>query len=124
VRMAIAFDLESGALIMPTAIAPRTRIVLHHRTTQAVVGGTAAMGRELAARISGVRPWAALGFECCARTSPFLGEPDAVVENLELQKIVAPDAPWLGMMAWGEAAPICGVPRFLNFSYPLVVLAA
>lgn len=124
VRMAIAFDVESGALIMPTAVPPRTRMVLHHRTTQAMVEGTAAMGHELAARTRGMRPWAALGFECCARVSPFLGESGALAENLELQSIVAPGAPWLGTMAWGEAAPVCGVPRFLNFSYPLVVLAS
>jgi hypothetical protein len=82
-----------------------------------------AMGRELAARMGGRRPWAALGFECCARMSPFLGESGAIVENLELQKVVAPEAPWLGMMAWGEAAPVCGVARFHNFSYPLAILA-
>jgi len=124
VRMAIAFDVESGALIMPTAIASGTRIVLHHRTTQALTDGTVAMGRELAVRTRGMRPWAALGFECCARMSPFLGERGALAENLELQNVVAPGAPWLGMMAWGEAAPVHGAPRFLNFSYPLVVLAA
>lgn len=124
VRMAIAFDVESGALIMPTAIASGTRIVLHHRTTQAMFDGTLAMGRHLAARTSGMRPWAALGFECCARASPFLGEAGSMVENTELQKLLAPDVPWLGMLAWGEAAPVSGAARFLNFSYPLVVLAA
>lgn len=124
VRMAIAFDHASGALVMPTAIAAGTRIALHHRTTQAVVDGTVAMGRDLAARLAETRPWAAFGFECCARMSPFLGESGTVAENLDLQKVVASETPWLGMMAWGEAAPVGGIPRFLNFSYPLVVLTA
>lgn len=124
VRMAFGFDPQSGALIVPTAIPEGTRIVLHHRTTQAVVDGTIAMGRDLAARIGGKRPWAALGFECCARTSPFLGEDGTLAENLQLQKVVAPDAAWLGMMAWGEAAPVGGAPAFHNYTFPLLILAA
>ena len=124
VRMAIGFDPESKALIVPTAIPQGSRIVLHHRTTEAVFDGALSMGRELAARIEGTRPWAALGFECCARTSPFLGESATLQENLELQKIVAPDAPWLGMMAWGEAAPVGDLPAFHNYTYPLAILTA
>ena len=124
VRMAIGFDPQSKALIVPTAIPEGSRIVLHHRTTQAVVDGAMAMGRELASRINGARAWAALGFECCARTSPFLGEDGTLQENLQLQKVVAPDAPWFGMMAWGEAAPVGGAPAFHNYTYPLAVLTA
>jgi hypothetical protein len=124
VRMAIGFDPETKALIVPTAIPQGSRIVLHHRTTQAVVDGAMTMGRELAARMRGTRPWAALGFECCARTSPFLGESATLQENLDLQKVVAPDAPWLGMMAWGEAAPVGDAPAFHNYTYPLAVLTA
>jgi small ligand-binding sensory domain FIST len=37
---------------------------------------------------------------------------------------VAPDAPWLGMLAWGEIAPVGGEPAFHNYTYPLVVLTA
>lgn len=126
VRMAIGFDAPSGAgaLIVPAPIPEGTRMVLHHRTASAVVDGARAMGRELASRLRGRRPWAVLGFECCARTSPFLGERLTLEENLELQKAVAPGAPWLGMMAWGEIAPAAGVPAFQNFAYPVVVLAA
>ena len=98
-------------------------MVLHHRTEETVVRGTRAMAREMSSRLRGRRPWAAFGFECCARTAPFLGERGTLEENLELQQAVAPEAPWLGMMAWGEIAPVGGVPAFHNFGYPLAVLA-
>jgi hypothetical protein len=124
VRMAIGIDPASGALLVPTAIPEGARMVLHHRTEETVVSGTRAMARELSSRIQGRRPWAAFGFECCARTAPFLGELGTLEENLELQQVVAPDAPWLGMIAWGEIAPVAGVPAFHNFGYPLAVLAA
>jgi hypothetical protein len=123
VRASFGFDLQKGALFVQAAIPEGTRIMMHHRTVAAVTEGTAAMGRELVARLKGRRPWAVLGFECGARTSPFLGEEVTLKENLALQAAVAPDAPWLGMMAWGEIAPAAGRPAFHNYTYPLLVLA-
>jgi hypothetical protein len=72
--------------------------------------------------LRGRRPWAVLGFECGARTSPFLGEAGTLQENLALQATVASDVPWIGMMAWGEIAPAAGRPAFHNYTYPLLVL--
>jgi hypothetical protein len=123
VRAAFGFDAKRGGLVVQAAIPEGTRIMLHHRTSRAVVEGTAAMARDLAARLKGRRPWAVMGFECGARTSPFLGEAETLKENLTLQRDVAPDVPWLGMMAWGEIAPVGGKPAFHNYTYPLLVLA-
>jgi hypothetical protein len=123
VRAAFGFDLSKGAVIVQAAIAEGTRVMLHHRTVAAVTEGTAAMGRDLSARLKGRRPWAVLGFECGARTSPFLGEQGTLNENQALQKIVGADVPWLGMMAWGEIAPVATKPAFHNYTYPLLVLA-
>src|SRR5207237_6418883 len=94
----------------------------HHRTVPVVKEGTVAMGRELVARLDGRTPWAVLGFECGARTAPFLGPADTLEENLDLQRVVAPRSPWLGLLAWGEIAPCGGEPAFHNYTYPLVVL--
>ncbi|HZU82726.1 MAG TPA: FIST N-terminal domain-containing protein [Polyangiaceae bacterium] len=124
VRAAFGFDLDRGAVVVQAAIPQGTRVMLHHRTVPAVTEGTVSMGRDLAARLAGRVPWAVLGFECGARTSPFLGEAGTLKENLALQKTVAGDAPWLGMMAWGEIAPVAGKPAFHNYTYPLLVLAA
>ena len=123
VLMAIAVDPESGALIAPTTIAEGTRMVLHHRTASAVVNGARAMAHDLASRVGKRRPWAVLGFECCARTSPFIGQQRKAIESAQIQQVLAPSAPWLGMMAWGEVAPLEGTPVLQNFAYPLVVLA-
>ncbi len=75
-------------------------------------------------RIAGRRPWAVLGFECAARTYPFLGSASTRDEHRTLRSAVAPDSPWLGMMAWGEIGPCLGEPAFHNYSYPLVTFLA
>jgi hypothetical protein len=80
------------------------------------------MARDLAARLVGRRPWAVLGFECAARTFPFLGQTNTHQEHEHLRAAVAPETPWLGMMAWGEIGPCAGRPAFHNYSYPLLVL--
>ena len=127
-RLLLAFGVAGAAFgiatVVQAAIPEGTKIMLHHRTVPAVTEGTLAMGRDLAARLKGRHPWAVLGFECGARTSPFLGESGTLQENLQLQKIAAPGTPWLGMMAWGEIAPVAGRPAFHNYPYPIVVLAA
>jgi hypothetical protein len=124
VRAAFGFDVDSGSVIVQAAIPEGSRIVVHHRTVTEVVQGAQSMGKELNQRINGSRPWAVFGFECGARTSPFLGNAATLEENKALRKLVAPSSPWLGMMAWGEVAPVAGSPALHNYTYPLVVLCA
>jgi hypothetical protein len=123
IRAAFGFDLEAGAVIVQAAIPEGTRIMFHHRTVPVVTEGTAQMGRDLAQKLHGRRPWCVLGFECGARTKAFLGQAATVHENVALQNAVAPDVPWLGMLAWGEVAPAGATPAFHNYTYPLAVLA-
>jgi hypothetical protein len=124
IRATFGFDEAEGALMVQAAIPAGTKIMFHHRTVQAVLQGTAAMARELRARIDGRHAWAVLGFECGARTAPFLGPTATLEENLALQREVAPQAPWLGLLAWGEIGPCGDEPGFHNYTYPLVVLTA
>jgi hypothetical protein len=123
VRASFGFDTKTGAVMLQAAIPEGTKIMMHHRAIPAVTDGTALMGRDLAARLKGRRPWAVLGFECGARTSPFLGAEETRNENVALQRAIGPEAPWLGMMAWGEIAPAAGKAAFHNYTYPLLVLS-
>jgi hypothetical protein len=122
IRAAFGLDLTTGAVIVQAAIPQGTRIMFHHRTVPAVTRGTIDMGNALAARLGGRRPWAALGFECLARTQAFLGQAATLKENLALQSVVAPTTPWLGLQAMGEVAPLSGKPAFHNYTYPLALL--
>lgn len=122
IRGAFGFDAETGALILQAPVAEGTRVMLQHRTIEKVLNGTREMGVDLAARLTGRTARAVLGFECAARTFPFLGEGNTRAEHEELRAAVAPDAPWLGMMAWGEVGPCAGRPAFHNYTYPLMVL--
>jgi hypothetical protein len=124
IRAAFGFDQNEKSVTVQAAIPSDTKIMFHHRTTSAVLEGTKAMAKDLAARLSDRKVWAVLGFECGARTSPFLGSKATVDENVALQGLVAPEAPWLGLLAWGEIAPVGHEPAFHNYTYPLVVLAA
>jgi hypothetical protein len=123
IRAAFGFDRERGGIVVQAAIPEGSKIMFHHRTVAVVKEGTVAMGRELSERLRGKQPWAVLGFECGARTAPFLGAADTLEENLLLQQVVAPRAPWLGLIAWGEIAPCGDEPAFFNYTYPLVVLS-
>jgi hypothetical protein len=122
-RAAFGFDSETGAIVVQASIPEGSKIMFHHRTVKVVKDGALAMGQELANRLTGRRPWAVLGFECGARTGPFLGAAETLEENVLLQKAVAPKAPWLGLIGWGEIAPCGGIPEFHNYTYPLVVLS-
>jgi hypothetical protein len=124
IRAAFGFDVAEKSVTVQAAIPSDTKIMFHHRTTSAVLEGTKAMAQDLATRLSKRKVWAVLGFECGARTSPFLGSKATIDENVALQGIVAPDAPWLGLLAWGEIAPVGNEPAFHNYTYPLVALAA
>jgi hypothetical protein len=80
------------------------------------------MARDLRARLGDRTIRAVLGFECGARTKPFLGMENTLRENLSLQATLG-GATWLGMLAWGEVFPTAGKPAFHNYAYPLLVLA-
>lgn len=121
IRGAFGFDLETGAMILQAAVPEGTKVMLHHRTVENVLNGTEQMGSDLVARLAGRKPWAVLGFECGARTFPFLGPTNTRSEHARLRAVVAPEAPWLGMMAWGEIGPCAGSPAFHNYTYPLVL---
>lgn len=122
VRSAYQVDRESGAVVLGPAIAEGTRIMLHHRSVEDVREGARAMGKGLVARLGGREARAVLGFECGARTRPFLGDEATLSENLELQESFSQAAPWLGMLPWGELVPVDGRPAFHNYGYSLVVL--
>jgi hypothetical protein len=123
IRAAFGFDNETGAIVVQAAIPEGSKIMFHHRTIKVVRDGAMQMGQQLSARLKGRRPWAVLGFECGARTGPFLGAAETMDENRQLQQIVAPSSPWLGLIGWGEIAPCFGVPEFHNYTYPLVVFS-
>ncbi len=122
IRGAFGFDAQTGAVVLQAAIAEGTRVLMHHRTIEEVMGGSEKMGDDLATRLGERRPWAVLGFECGARTYPFLGQANTHAEHERLRAKVAPEAPWFGMMAWGEIGPCAGRPAFHNFTYPLLIL--
>jgi hypothetical protein len=122
IRGAFGVDSEQGAIILQAAVAEGSKVMFHHREVAQVLEGTKAMGMDLARRLEGKTPWAVLGFECAARTFPFLGAANTLEQHIGLRKTVAPKTPWLGMMAWGEVAPLGGQPAFHNYTYPLTVL--
>ncbi|HVY29549.1 MAG TPA: FIST N-terminal domain-containing protein [Polyangiaceae bacterium] len=121
IRGAFGFDQESGAIILQAAVAEGTKVMLHHRAIENVLNGTEKMASDLSRRLGGRKPWAVMGFECAARTFPFLGPTNTRSEHAQLRAAVAPEAPWFGMMAWGEIGPCAGRPAFHNYTYPLVV---
>jgi len=125
IRNAFGFDPKTKSVVLQAAIPEGSQLMFHHRTVKVVKEGTAAMGAELRARLGNRRPFAVLGFECGGRTTPFLGPEETLDENLALQQAVAPEAPWLGLIAWGEVAPLYegGEPMFHNYTYPLVTLS-
>jgi hypothetical protein len=122
IRGSFGFEADTGALILQAPVAEGTKVMLQHRTIDRVLNGTREMAAELATRLAGRTPRAVLGFECAARTFPFLGEANTRAEHQGLRADIAPDAPWLGMMAWGEIGPCAGRPAFHNYTYPLLVL--
>ena len=121
---AFAFDPEQQAVILPVAIPQGTLVMFHHRTVEAVYQRSLETAGRLSARLAGRRPLAVLGFECGGRASPFLGVDLTRQENLALQAALAPGAPWLGMLAWGEIADRAEGASFCNYTYPLAVLTA
>jgi hypothetical protein len=121
-RCAFGFDMERGGVVFQAPIPVGTKVAFHHRTVEEVLGGTEQMGRELKERLGSRTPWAILGFECGARTYPYLGPARTAQEHEQLRQTVSDKAPWLGMMAWGEIGPCAGEPGFHNFTYPVLAL--
>jgi hypothetical protein len=122
IRGAFGFESDTGAMLLQAPVAEGTNVVLQHRTVEKVLTGTQTMARELNDKLAGRKPWAVVGFECGARTFPFLGEANTRAEHQQLRAALAPDTPWLGMMAWGEVGPCAGTNAFHNYTYPLLVL--
>jgi hypothetical protein len=123
VRDAFGADDERGGVVLQAGISVGTKIMLHHRSVTGVVNGTAAMAADLKQRLVGRTVRAVLGFECGARTKPFLGHDQTVHENALLLAAFEPDVPFLSMIAWGEIYPLGGKPEFFNYTYPVLVLA-
>lgn len=125
VRSVFGVDAERSAIVFQTAIPVGSRVSFQDRTVLGVLEGTRAMGDRIAGRLgrAGKTPRAVLGFECGARTRPFLGTELTLDENCRLQQAVGPNAEWLGALAWGEVFMFGGKPRLANFSFPLIVLA-
>lgn len=122
IRAAGGIDYKTGAVSVQAGFPEGTRVAFHHRTVDAVLNGTKTMAEELEQRIQGRNPWAMLGFECRGRTVPFLGTELAMSENADLGAKLGATIPWLGMLAWGEIAPLGNEPAFHNYTYPLAVL--
>jgi hypothetical protein len=122
IRAAFGVDVDRGGIILQAGIPEGTMVMLHHRTVDDVEDGTRKMGEALRRRLEGRSVRAVLGFECGARTSPFLGETATLQENIRLQETFASDAQWLGLVTWGEVYPVCGKPGFHNYTYPLLAL--
>jgi len=122
IRGAFGFDFETGSVILQAAVPVGTKVKLQRRTVETVLQGSAKMGEDLKKKLAGRTPWAVLGFECAARTFPFLGPEKTMQEHQSLRSEIAPDSPWLGMMAWGEIGPCDGQPAFHNYTYPVLAL--
>jgi hypothetical protein len=122
IRAVFGLDTLTKAIIVPAAIPVGSKLLFHHRTAQVVKQGTLAMAKDLNGRLAGRQPWAVLGFECGARTAPFLGLADTLEENKALQEVVAPRSPWLTIIPWGEIAPYGDEAAFCNYTYTLVAL--
>jgi hypothetical protein len=123
VRSAYAIDPETGGVVLGPAIPEGTRIMLHHRTVEDVLKGAREMGQSLVQSLGTRRARAILGYECGARTRPFLGDEATLSENLDLQSLFEGEPGWLGMLPWGELVPIDGRPAFHNYAYSLLVIA-
>ncbi|HSO32450.1 MAG TPA: FIST N-terminal domain-containing protein [Labilithrix sp.] len=121
VRAAFGIDAERRGIVLQAGIQVGTKVMLHHRAVEPLLEATAVMAAELAARLRGRRAFAALGFECGARTRQFLGRDATLAENRRLQQAVAPDAEWFGCFAWGELYTH-DRPVFVNYSFPLLLL--
>lgn len=114
-------DPEQKTITIQTPVAVGTRLHVCIRTKEAVLDRAVAMGRRLRDALGGRRAVLALAFECAARP-PFVGAKLATQEIVDVQALIGPEIPWLGMLAWGEIAPLSGRSEFHNYTLPLCVL--
>lgn len=125
-RAVFGFREATREIVLQAPIPTGTRVLVCHRTPEAVFDRAVVMATRLHARLAGRAPRLVLGFECAARARPFLGEELARREVQRLQAILngasGDPLPWLGMYAWGEVAPLGAATYFHNFTFPLVVL--
>lgn len=123
VRGPFALDLQRSGLVMAASVPVGTQVVFHRRSVVAALSGAEKTAQDLARQVAGRRIRAVLGFECGARTAPLLGRAEALREQQLVQQSLAPDAHWLGTLAWGELAPLGERTTYHNYSYPLLVIA-
>lgn len=124
IRAAFLLDHEAGGFVLQAAIPTGERVMLFHRTVEDVLDGAHRLGATMREKLHGKTPRAAFGFECAARTLPFLGADRSLQENVDLQRDIATEIPWVGFTAWGEVCPLAdGSPAFHNYTYPLLILA-
>jgi hypothetical protein len=123
IRAAFGVDADRGGVVLQAGIPEGTKVMLHHRTVDDVQEGSRRMAEALRRRLEGKTVRAVLGFECGARTLPFLGEAATQQETVHLQETIASDAQWIGLTTWGEIHPVCGKTGFHNYTYPLLALA-
>jgi hypothetical protein len=123
IRAVFGLDVERGGIALQAGVATGTPVMLCHRTLRDVLDGARQAARELNRRVAGKRVRAVLGYECGARTAPFLGAAGTLAENLEIQQALAPDAEYAGAVVWGELFPAGGRSAFHDHGYPLLVIA-
>lgn len=115
-------DEATGGIRVLTSVSQGTVATMHYRSADTVLEGTRRMGQDLMARLKKRRVLGVLGFECGARTEPFLGRERTLEENIALQDAIAPNAEWVGMLAWGEVLPLTAGPAVANYTFPVVCL--
>jgi len=113
---------EGEAIVLPIDVPVGTDLVLHQRSPEIIYERTRAMVDRLNARKGQLEAGALLGFECGARTFPFLGVEGAALENQIVQGLLDEKTGWFGCIAWGEVAPHGPANDFFNYAYPLALL--
>lgn len=121
-RTPFQLDPQTRAITLPVPIPAGTRAYVCVRTQAGVFDRALAMGRRMAETLRGKKPLLALSFECAGRPGPFLGPEKANREIVEIQGLIGPTIPWLGLYAWGEICPMGGRSEFHNYTLPLCVL--
>ncbi|AUX38193.1 MULTISPECIES: FIST signal transduction protein [Sorangium] len=123
IRCALVLDRSRSGVLLGAAIPTGTRVMLHHRTVDDVLASANRLVHELKARLEGKKLRAVFGFECGARTKPFLGDALTNKENLDMQAALGPEAAWAGVVCWGEIYPVAGKPVYHNYTYPVLALS-
>ncbi len=122
-RAAFGIDETRGGVVLQSAIAEESLVMLHHRTVEAVRDGFHLLGETLLERIGNRRLRAVLAFQCGALTEPFLGSEETLRLNKKLQHTLGDPRDWLGLVTWGEIYSPAGQPLFLNYCYPVLAIA-